>query len=188
MKNENPSLKSPEIQAKLQKIKLLILDVDGILTDCSIFWQEENGWTRIFSIKDGYGMKLLMLAGVHVAVISAGSSEDVKKRMQFLGVQDIFLGKEDKLIAFEKLLKKYDLKEEETAYMGDELFDLPVLRRVGFSATVPEAAEEVLAEVDYITQRTGGKGAVREVIDGIRKVQGIVPEGLGLNAEGTKTQ
>ena len=168
-------IETPDLQGRLKKIRLLALDVDGVMTDGRIFWLEGHGWTRYFHIRDGYGMKLLMKAGIEVAVISGGDSKDVRTRMEFLGVKHVFLGDEDKIKAFDRILKATGYTADQISFMGDELFDLPVLERVGFSATVPHAVEPVRAKVHYITEAHGGWGAVREVIDAILKAQGLPP-------------
>lgn len=166
-------LETKDIQEKLKKIKLLILDVDGIMTDGRIFWLEGHGWTRHFHIHDGYGLKLLMKAGIDVAVISGGDSKDVRTRMEFLKIKQVFLGDEDKLKALEKIKASTGLPFENMAFMGDDLFDIPVLEKVGFSATVQQALPQVREKVDYITEAAAGWGAVREVADAIRKAQGV---------------
>jgi 3-deoxy-D-manno-octulosonate 8-phosphate phosphatase (KDO 8-P phosphatase) len=168
-------LDSPAIQARLKKIKLLILDVDGVMTDGRVFWLEGHGWSRHFHVKDGYGLKVLMKCGIDIAVISGGDSVDVRTRMEFLKIKHVFLGDEDKLKALEKIQATTQLELEQMAFMGDDLFDLPVLERVGFSATVPHAVDPVKSRVHYVTQTPGGWGAVREVADAIRKSQGLGP-------------
>ncbi len=168
-------LESPEYQERLRKIGILILDVDGVLTDGTVFWLEGHGWTRNFNVKDGYGLKLLMAGGVQVAIISGGDSKDVRMRMQHLKIQHVFLGDENKLIALDKIKQATGLEYEQMAFMGDELFDIPVIERVGFSATVPHAVDPVKERVHYVTEHDGGWGAVREVADAIRKAQGIGP-------------
>ena len=168
-------LEAPHLQEKLKKIKLFILDVDGIMTDGRIFWLEGQGWTRQFHVKDGYGLKLLMQAGLEIAVISGGESHDVKKRVEFLKIKHVFLGDEDKVKALVKIEKATGLSYDQMAFMGDDLFDIPVLEKVGFSATVPHAVTEVKARCHYVTQYDGGNGAVREVADAIRKAQGLGP-------------
>ncbi len=168
-------LETSEIQNRLKKIKLLLLDVDGVLTDGRIFWQEEQGWTRFFHVKDGYGLKLLMKAGIQVGVISGGDSKDVKTRVEFLKLNYSFLGDENKIVAFDKIVAASGFSPDQIAFMGDELFDIPVLEKVGFSATVPHAVDPVKERVHYITQHEGGWGAVREVADAIRKAQGHGP-------------
>src|ERR1700692_1818909 len=97
-------LETPDIQSRLKKVKLLILDVDGVMTDGRVFWLENHGWTRHFYVKDGYGLKILMKSGIQVAVISGGDSKDVRTRMEFLKIPFIFLGDEDKTKAFDKIV------------------------------------------------------------------------------------
>src|ERR1700744_1034459 len=106
-------LETPDIQSRLKKIKLLILDIDGVMTDGRVFWLEGHGWTRHFHVKDGYGLKVLMKAGIQVAVISGGDSKDVRTRMEFLKIPYIFLGDEDKLKALDKIVVATGLKLEE---------------------------------------------------------------------------
>ena len=168
-------LHSVEIQNRLKKIKLLILDVDGVMTDGRIFWLDTQGWTRFFHIKDGHGLKLLMKAGIQVAVMSGGDSKDVRIRMEFLKIPHVFLGDEDKCVALEKVVEKTGFRLEEMAFIGDDLFDIPVIERVGFSATVPHAVEPVKSKVHYVTVAPGGQGAVREIADAIRQAQGLGP-------------
>lgn len=168
-------LETPDIQARLKKIKLLCLDVDGVLTDGRVFWLEDHGWTRFFNVKDGYGMKILMKAGIQVAVISGGDSKDVRTRMEFLKIPHIFLGDEDKIKAFNKVVESTGFSTDEIAFMGDELFDIPVMKKVGFSATVPHAVEPVKAHAHYVTEVEGGWGAVREIVDAILNAQGKHP-------------
>ena len=168
-------LETEDLQGRLKKLKILILDVDGVMTDGRIFWLEGHGWTRYFHIKDGYGLKLLMKAGIQVAVISGGDSKDVRTRMEFLKINHVFLGDEDKLKALEKIQKATGLAYDEMSFMGDDLFDIPVMEKVGFSATVPHAVEVVKTRAHYVTESFGGWGAVREVADAIRKCQGLGP-------------
>lgn len=168
-------LETPDLQTRLKLLKLLILDVDGVMTDGRVFWLEGHGWTRNFHVQDGYGLKLLMKHGVQVAVISGGESEDVRTRMRFLNVEHVFLGDEDKVKALDKIVAATGLTTEQMGFMGDDLFDIPVLERVGFSATVPHAVDAVKARVHYVTERQGGWGAVREIADAIRKAQGLGP-------------
>lgn len=168
-------LETADIQSRLKKLKLLILDVDGIMTDGRIFWLEGHGWTRHFHIRDGYGLKVLMRCGIQVAIISGGDSKDVRTRMEFLKIPYVFLGDEDKLKALQKITDATGFAHEEMAFMGDDIYDIPVIEKVGFSATVPNAVEPVRARVHYITQTEGGWGAVREVADAIRKAQKLGP-------------
>ncbi len=162
---------------KLKKIKIALFDVDGILTDGKVFWSgEEVGFNRFFNTHDGYGLKMLMEAGLKVGIITGGDSLGVRKRFEGLGVDYLKMGKTDKRAHFDEIMKDANLSNDEALYMGDEFFDLPILKQAGFSATVPHASHEVAESVDYITQRNGGDGAVREVIDMLRYVQNILPK------------
>lgn len=163
-----------KFEAKLSKIKVVALDLDGILTDAHLWWEsEEVGFNRQFNIYDGYGMKLLMSHGIKVGVITGGNSVSVQKRVTQLGLDFCYSGNEDKRDAFNSLLAQYGVEASEVLYMGDELFDIPLLKKAGFSATVPNTSDEVKEIVDYVTVRESGKGCAREVIDLLRYVQGI---------------
>jgi 3-deoxy-D-manno-octulosonate 8-phosphate phosphatase (KDO 8-P phosphatase) len=166
-------------KSKLEKIKVALFDIDGVLTDGTIRYEgEEVGFNRSSHTHDGYGMKMLMSFGIKVGVISGGDSLGVVKRYQEnLKLDYVFLGNEDKREAYLEILNM-GYKDEEILYMADEFFDLPILLRVGFSATVPEASYEVQERVDYISQRAGGHGCVREVIDLLRYARGLTPEVL----------
>lgn len=162
---------------KLKKIKVALFDVDGVCTNSSVYWSgEECGFNRMFNTQDGYGMKVLMKAGIKVGIITGGNSIGVLKRFEGLGLDFIKMGDEDKRKAYQEILDHTGVSEEEVLYMGDEFFDLPILKRVGFSASPPHASCEIREEVDYITYREGGHGCVREVIDLVRHAQNIVPE------------
>jgi len=165
-----------KFEAKLKKIKVVALDVDGILTDSHVWWaSEEVGFNRTFCIYDGYGMKLLMKAGIKVGVITGGNSVSVMKRTEQLGLDFCYAGNEDKRAAFLNLMEKYKVAADEILYMGDELFDMPLLKKAGFSATVPNTTDDVKEMVDYVTVRESGKGCAREVMDLVRYAQGINP-------------
>jgi len=162
---------------KLKKIKVVIFDLDGILTDAHVWWEsEEVGFNRTFNIYDGYGMKLLMKAGLMVGVITGGNSVSVIKRTEQLGLDFCYAGNEDKREAFLDVMKRYNVGADEILYMGDELFDIPLLKKAGFSATVPNTCDEVKGVVDYITEKTSGMGCAREVMDLVRYAQNIIPE------------
>jgi 3-deoxy-D-manno-octulosonate 8-phosphate phosphatase (KDO 8-P phosphatase) len=166
-----------KFQAKLKKIKVVAFDVDGILTDGFVrFDSEEMGFNRSFYVPDGFGMKMLMEAGIKVGVITGGNSVGVVKRVEQLKVDFSYLGNEDKRDAFLDLQKRYKVKAHEILYMGDELFDIPLLKKAGFSATVPNTTEEVKVCVDYVTTTPSGRGCVREVIDILRYAQKIHPD------------
>lgn len=156
---------------KAKAIRLLILDVDGILTTGALYLGNNGIDMRGFHIHDGLGIKLLQKTGVTVAVISGKKSEAVFDRLKHLGLEHIYLGHENKLPAYEELKLKLSLKDEEIAHMGDDLPDLPLLRRVGLAFSVPGAVELVKQHVDFITNTKGGKGAVREACEFIMNAQ-----------------
>jgi 3-deoxy-D-manno-octulosonate 8-phosphate phosphatase (KDO 8-P phosphatase) len=154
---------------KLKNIKMLVLDVDGILTDCRL-WMDSNGqWKRIYSVRDGVGIKALLEQGYKVAIITGSTADDVRARAKMLGISYFFEGALNKMPSFEELQSQSGISPAEMAYMGDDFFDVPILNKVQFSATVPDAMEEVLEAVEYITKRPAGNGAVREVCDFILK-------------------
>lgn len=157
---------------KLKKIRIALFDVDGVLTDGRVFYQDDTiGFNRFFNTSDGYGIKLLKRMGLKVGIITGGDSLGVVKRFELLGVDHIYKGSEDKTGAYDKIKEIEGAKDEEILYMGDELFDMPILEQVGFAVTTPHASLEVFEVVDYTTHRHGGFGAVREVVDILRLAQ-----------------
>ncbi len=160
-----------DIYKKARPVKLLILDVDGVMTDGSIVFDSDGRETKSFNVKDGHGIKLFMRAGLKVALITARSSKVVSKRADELGISIVRQGAKDKLSAFTEILKELSLTPAETAYIGDDIIDLPVLTRVGFSVAVADAVAEVVKRVDYVTESKGGRGAVREAVEVILKAQ-----------------
>ncbi len=154
---------------KLKPIKMLVLDVDGVLTDCRL-WMDSNGeWKRIYSVRDGVGIKELAAAGYKLAIITGAQATDVRARAKMLGFDYFYEGAVDKWPSFEKLQKDSGISKDEMAYVGDDIFDIPLLKAVAFGATVPEAVDEVLEVADYVTKRPGGNGAVREICNFILK-------------------
>jgi 3-deoxy-D-manno-octulosonate 8-phosphate phosphatase (KDO 8-P phosphatase) len=153
----------------LRNIKMLVLDVDGVLTDCRLWMDSDGEWKRFFSIRDGVGIKRLIESGYKLAVITGSKTEDIRQRVKNLGIQYFYEGAADKIPSFIELQKKSGFKPEEMACVGDDIFDIPLIQTVAFGATVPEAVEEVIEEADYVTKRPGGNGAVREVCDLIYK-------------------
>ena len=148
---------------------MLVLDVDGVMTDCRVWLDSGGQWRRFFCIRDGAGIKRLMNEGYQIAVITGSQAEDIRLRMKNLGIHYFFEGAIDKLPAFQQLQKDSGISPEEMAYVGDDYFDAPLIQAVGFGATVPEAVEEAKDAAIYITKNEGGKGAVREVCDYIYK-------------------
>ncbi|MGC9016558.1 MAG: KdsC family phosphatase [Caldimicrobium sp.] len=162
-----------DVLKRAEKIKLLLLDVDGVLTDGGIIITGDGEEIKIFSVLDGMGIKLLQKAGVEVGILSGRFSPVMKHRSKELGIDLLYQGELAKLPAFEKILKEKELKVEEVAYMGDDWLDIPILKRVGLAIGVPNAWPPVNNYVHYITQREGGKGAVREVCDLILMAKGL---------------
>lgn len=156
----------------LVKIRLMLLDVDGILTDGRIHYDAHGGEIKSFDVKDGHGLKLLQRAGVRVGIITGRNSSIVQRRAEELGIEILYQGAKNKLVPYEEILRQTGLSDEQVAYMGDDLVDLPILLRVGFSATVADAVDEVKERVHYVASRPGGRGAVREVCDLMLKRSG----------------
>ena len=149
----------------LNRIKLLLLDVDGVMTDGRIIYLNDGGEAKAFDFKDGHGLKLIQRAGIKVGIITGRQSDIVARRAAELGIELVYQGAKDKMQPFMEILEKLGLKASEVAYVGDDLVDLPVMRLVGFSATVADASDDIKPYVDLVTSRPGGRGAVREVCD-----------------------
>ena len=158
---------------KAKEIKLLLLDVDGVLTDGSISYTDEGSEMKTFNSRDGFGMNLLRQAEVEIGLITARTSKALNRRAQDLNLTHVFQGKRKKVEVFEQLIGELHLSPQQVAYMGDDWLDLSLLARVGFSATVADAVPEVREVVDYVTGRPGGNGAVREVCDLIIDAKGL---------------
>jgi 3-deoxy-D-manno-octulosonate 8-phosphate phosphatase (KDO 8-P phosphatase) len=158
-------------QNKAAQVQLMIFDVDGILTDGSLHFAPEGEIMKTFNVLDGQGIKLLQQAGIATAIISARQSAIVSKRASDLGITHVLQGIHDKKSAFFQLTQELGIEHQHCGFIGDDVIDLPILLRVGFAASVPNAHREVLARVDYVTQMSGGRGAVREVSDFILKAQ-----------------
>ena len=161
-----------QLQARAMAVKMLLLDVDGVLTDGSIIYTGQGEEIKRFDIKDGFGLRLAKRAGLKTAIITARHSKVVLLRAQELEFDDVYQNATVKLEALNQLLTRHNLEPQQLAYVGDDLIDLPILRRVGLAVAVPEAPDEVKAEVGYICRKPGGMGAVREVVELILKAQG----------------
>ena len=164
---------STAIVERLKRIRLLLLDVDGVLTDGTITWIAGQGFTRTYHTQDGYGIRLIQKLGIKIGVISGGQSQDLKERLQLLGIHHFVIGSEDKLESLKKMSAETEIPFEQICFVGDDLFDIPALEQVGLSVTVPNAVPEVKEMVHFITTLPGGRGAVRQVIDAIRKAQNL---------------
>jgi 3-deoxy-D-manno-octulosonate 8-phosphate phosphatase (KDO 8-P phosphatase) len=164
---------------KARLIKLILLDVDGVMTDGGITYGKMNDSDepveiQSFDVHDGYGIVQAIDKGIPVGIITARNSKLVQVRASELGIKDVYQGSFNKTDAFEAVRTKYQVEKDEVAYMGDDLFDLPVLEKVGLSAAPLTARPEVKRKVDYIASAPGGKGAVRELIDLILKAKGLI--------------
>ncbi len=145
--------------------RLLVLDVDGVLTDGRLYYDGNGGETKSFHVRDGYGLKALQRTGIQIAVISGRRSKAVETRMAELDIELVFLGIQDKLKVFRSLVKKLGITVKNTACVGDDVPDLEILREAGLSVAVADAHPEVIANTDWQTENKGGHGAVREVCD-----------------------
>lgn len=153
-----------------KKITTFVFDVDGVLTDGTVLLLDNGLQARTMNIKDGLALQMALKNGYKVMIISGGSSEPVIKRLQYLGIEEIHLGLKDKLKFFEGLKEQYRLEWDEVLYMGDDLPDIPVLEQVGLSCCPADAVAEVKAASKYISHVEGGKGAVRDVIEKVLKL------------------
>ncbi len=158
---------------KLKEIRLLLLDVDGVMTDGRIIYDGNGLETKFFNVKDGHGIKMLQRHGIEVGIITGRTSLVVDIRARELGIELVYQGALRKLESFEHIKQRTGLADYQIAYMGDDIIDVPVMRRVAFSAAPPDALPEVLAIADYVTSLSGGRGAVREVCDLILKGRGL---------------
>jgi len=156
---------------KLKKIKAIYMDVDGVLTDGAIIYGADGLELKIFDSQDGFGITNAIKQGLRIGIITARASEVVKRRAAELGILDLFQGSIDKVTPYEKIKKDYGLSDSEITYIGDDILDLPILQRAGFSAAPSNAVRDVKMKVDYVTRARGGSGAVREVIDLVLKAQ-----------------
>jgi len=165
-----------DVLEKASRIRLLILDVDGVLTDGSLYLGNGGEEFKTFNIKDGLGIKLLMQSGVDVGVITGRSSALVAQRMESLGVKHLYQGRHEKLPAYQELLTKLALEPEQVGYVGDDLIDLPLMRRTGLAVAVQDAHSLVKQHAHWQTTLAGGRGAVREVCELLMKAQGTLDE------------
>ncbi|MEM6379993.1 MAG: HAD-IIIA family hydrolase [Bacteroidota bacterium] len=154
------------------QITTFIFDVDGVLTNSQVLVLEDGKLLRSMNVKDGYALKQAINKGYRVCIITGGKSEGVKIRLQNLGIKDIYLGQSDKMEAYEEYIYLYDLKPANILYMGDDLPDVPVMRKVALAACPRDAAPEVLETANYVSGIPGGQGCARDVIEKVMRVQG----------------
>ncbi len=169
---------SPAIIDKARRIKLFVLDVDGVLTDGKLYFTNNGDEFKAFNSLDGHGIKMLQKSGVTVAVITGRTSHIVETRTQALGIKHLIQGREDKLAALDELRKQLPLDYEEIAHMGDDYPDLPLIRRLGLGMTVADGHWAVKEHADWLSQYKGGEGAVREACDFIMLAQGTFEAAL----------
>lgn len=161
-----------KIIIKARKVKTLLMDVDGVLSEGSIIYDSEGREIKIFSARDGIGIKWLIRNGIRCAILTGRDSKPVETRAKELGIEPVWQGAKKKLEFFERLVSKKEIVLDETAYMGDDLIDLPIFKRVIFSIAPSDCVEELKDKVDYLCKHPGGKGAIREVAELILKAQG----------------
>jgi 3-deoxy-D-manno-octulosonate 8-phosphate phosphatase (KDO 8-P phosphatase) len=156
---------------QLKSIKILILDVDGVLTDGRVIYTDSGEEIKRFDVRDGHGLKLLMRSGIEVILLTGRESKVVLHRARDLGIEHVYQKALNKFEVYKTILAQRNLEDKDVGFVGDDLVDLPVLRKVGFSAAVPDAVSEVKEIVDYITSKKGGEGAVREICELLLKAQ-----------------
>ena len=171
-------MSSQILSKRIQAIRLIAFDVDGILTDGGLYLTDSGEEFKRFNSLDGHGLKMLKASGVELAIITGRTSRCVELRTKNLGITRLYQGVEDKWGAMQSLLAELKIQPEEAAFMGDDVVDLPVMRRVGFSITVPNSPQLVRDHAHYLTQRGGGNGAVRETCELIMSAQGTLDKQL----------
>ena len=164
------------VKTKAQHIRLVILDVDGVLTNGDLLFDDQGREYKTFNSQDGHGIRMLHECHIAVAIITGRQSDSLKHRMRDLGIKQIFQGYRDKYPAFIQLLVETRLQANQIAYIGDDLPDLPVMSRVGFAIAVQNAHPFVKKQANWVTRASGGSGAVREAIDFILKAQGLLDD------------
>jgi 3-deoxy-D-manno-octulosonate 8-phosphate phosphatase (KDO 8-P phosphatase) len=165
-----------EIQETLKKIKMLILDVDGVMTDGSIIMDSDGREMKNFNVRDGHGLVMLQRHGIQVAILTGRTSAVVDHRARDLKITEVYQGALNKKEVFAQILEKNHLTPEVIAYLGDDIVDIPVLKMVGFAAAVADALDLVKKTVDYVTVNGGGQGAVREICEMLLMSQGYWTE------------
>jgi 3-deoxy-D-manno-octulosonate 8-phosphate phosphatase (KDO 8-P phosphatase) len=165
-------MKNPVLSEKLKSIQLLLLDVDGVLTDGAIIYSHDGSETKIFNVKDGLGLRLAMEAGIKVGIVTGRKSPALAHRCRDLGIRYSFEGIQDKAKILDKIVEQTGVTPEHTAYIGDDLPDLSLMRRVGLSIAVADAHKTVCKKAEWTTSAAGGCGAVREVCEALLKARG----------------
>ncbi len=166
-------MEKANIEAVAKNIKLVAFDVDGVMTDGSLTFTEDGKEIKTYNAKDGLGVVMLNRAGIITSIITARNNNTVKVRAEILGITELNMGQKYKVPALENLMKKYNLKKDEVAYMGDDLPDICILERVGLRCCPQDAVDEVKEVCNYIAPKGGGRGAVRDLCDLILKAKNI---------------
>ena len=167
-----------DIHSKAAAVRLIVFDVDGVLTDGSLFIGDDGQEYKAFNSKDGHGMVMLQQSGVEIAIITGRTSEVVRIRMASLGIERVYQGKREKLPAYEEIKQITGFDDEQIAYVGDDVVDLPVMTRVGFAVTVQDAHPLTKQHAHWVTPSGGGRGAAREVCELIMDAQGTLQSAL----------
>jgi 3-deoxy-D-manno-octulosonate 8-phosphate phosphatase (KDO 8-P phosphatase) len=167
-----------EVKTRAQRVRLAAFDVDGVLTDGALYYTDAGEEFKAFNVQDGHGIKMLQESGVVVAIITSRKSKLVEHRARNLGIEHLYQGVENKRDAMDALLQRIGLDWSAASYMGDDVIDLPVLRRCGFAASVPEAPALVREQAHYVTRTGGGRGAVREFSEFVMHAQGTLDAAL----------
>jgi 3-deoxy-D-manno-octulosonate 8-phosphate phosphatase (KDO 8-P phosphatase) len=167
-----------DVLDKARQIRLVIFDVDGVLTDGSLYLSDDGKEYKAFHSRDGHGMKMLRNSGVELAIITGRTSEVVKHRVADLGIQHVYQGQQDKIVAFDTLLETLGLAASQVAYVGDDVVDLPVMLRVGLAIAVQDAHHLVTKHAHWQTPNKGGRGAARDVCEMIMEAQGTLANQL----------
>lgn len=170
---------STQVMAKAEKIRLLILDVDGVMSDGLIFMGNSGEELKAFNVRDGYGIRCALTSGIEVAIITGRKAKLLEDRCTTLGITHLYQGQSDKRIAFQALLADLAVSADEVAYIGDDLIDWPVMAEVGLSVAVADAHPLLIPRADYVTRINGGRGAVREICDLLLIAQGKLEEAKG---------
>ena len=165
-------MRNSELSKMMKRIQLLLLDVDGVLTDGAIIYNHNGSETKIFNVKDGLGVKLALKAGIKIGIVSGRKSPALDHRCRDLGIRHIFSGIKNKAQILEQIIDQTGISPERTAFMGDDLPDLSLMRRVGLAIAVADAHQTVLETADWATAAAGGCGAVREVCEALLKARG----------------
>ena len=169
-----------DVRRRVKEIKLLLMDVDGVLTPGSMIMSDSGQEVKMFDVHDGFGIMLWHKAGFKSAIITAGDSRAVARRSDILCIDRVFQNAKDKLVFYNKIKDEFGVRDDQICFIGDDLVDIPVLRRAGLSCSVSNAREDILAYTHYRCKAPGGRGAVREVVDMMLKIKGLWPDATGV--------